>query len=80
MQPCILIIEDESSIAAFGAMLAVLYGILFTLIRLEDYALLTGTVLVFVTLAATMYFTRSIDWYEAVENIPLPNKAAKNER
>ena len=71
--------KDRGRGLSFGAMLAFLYGILFTLIRLEDYALLMGTFLVFVTLAATMYFTRRINWYEAVENIPLSNKVGRNE-
>ena len=73
------VMKDRGRGLSFGAMLAFLYGILFTLIRLEDYALLMGTFLVFVTLAATMYFTRRINWYEAVENIPLSNKVGRNE-
>jgi inner membrane protein len=31
--------------------------------RLEDFALLVGAVVSFLTIAAVMYFTRRIDWY-----------------
>ncbi len=41
-------------------LLAALYTILYSLLKLEDYALLVGTVLLLVILAAVMYFTRHI--------------------
>lgn len=37
-----------------------LYGLLYTMLRLEDYALLAGTVMLLVVLAAMMFFTRNI--------------------
>jgi len=40
-----------------------LYSMIYTLLRLEDYALLVGAVASFVAVATAMYFTRSIDWY-----------------
>jgi inner membrane protein len=46
-----------------GALLAGLYGTLFVLLRLEDYALLAGAVLLFGVLASVMYLTRRVDWY-----------------
>ena len=46
---------------AYG--LAALYGILFLLLRSEDYALLMGSVFLFVLLAALMLGTRRVDWY-----------------
>jgi inner membrane protein len=33
------------------------------LLRLEDYALLLGSVGLFVVLAVVMYLTREVDWY-----------------
>jgi inner membrane protein len=36
------------------------------LMRLEDYALLAGSVAAFVAIAATMWFTRNLDWYGLV--------------
>ena len=40
-----------------------LYGLIYLLMRLEDYALLVGAIASFVAIAAVMYFTRRIDWY-----------------
>jgi inner membrane protein len=42
--------------------LAVQYGFVFTLIQLQDYALLIGSVGLFITLAIVMYFSRKIKW------------------
>lgn len=46
-----------------AAMLMLLYGYLYFVLRLEDYALLVGSLLLFAVLAATMYLTRNIDWF-----------------
>jgi inner membrane protein len=48
---------------AMGTALASLYGFLYLLLRLEDYALLAGSVGLFVLLAIVMFVTRRIDWY-----------------
>ncbi len=50
--------------AAIGALLAALYGGLFVLMGMEDFALLFGSVALFVALGAVMYVTRNIDWYQ----------------
>lgn len=44
--------------------LAGLYGFLYLLLRLEDYALLAGSVGLLVILAAVMFATRRMNWYE----------------
>lgn len=46
-----------------GGLLAALYGYLYVLLRLEDQALLAGSVALFVALAAVMWTTRKVDWY-----------------
>jgi inner membrane protein len=40
-----------------------LYALIYTLLRLEDNALLVGAIASFLAVAAAMYFTRGIDWY-----------------
>ena len=40
-----------------------LYGLIYVLMRLEDYALLVGALASFGAIAAVMWFTRNIDWY-----------------
>jgi inner membrane protein len=46
----------------FGAMLTLLYGVLYGLLSADDYALLMGSILVFGLLAAVMVMTREVDW------------------
>jgi inner membrane protein len=50
--------------ASVLAALATLYGFLYLLLRLEDYALLAGSLALFLILAFVMYVTRRMDWYE----------------
>ena len=44
-------------------MLAVLYGFLYITLSAETYALLAGSVALWVSLGLVMYLTRGIDWY-----------------
>ncbi|GAB6095275.1 cell envelope integrity protein CreD [Desulfatiferula olefinivorans] len=44
--------------------LTVLYGYLFIILQLEDYALIMGSIGLLLILALVMYITRKIDWYE----------------
>lgn len=48
---------------AMAGWLGLLYGLLYVLLSLEDLALLVGSIVVFLALAAVMYFTRGVDWY-----------------
>jgi inner membrane protein len=41
-----------------------LYAFLYVLLRLEDYALVVGSVGLFLILAVLMYVTRRVNWYE----------------
>ena len=54
------------AVIVLGA-LSLLYGLLFMLLREEDYALLVGSMASFAILAVTMFVTRKIDWYQANE-------------
>lgn len=49
--------------AIFGSVLTILYGFTFVLIRLEDTALLIGSIGLFIILALAMYASRKINWY-----------------
>lgn len=53
-----------------------IYGFLFVTLQLADYALLMGGIGLSLILAATMYFTRKINWYKTNSN-PEPNKDAE---
>jgi inner membrane protein len=43
--------------------LLLVYGLLFVLLQMQDYALLLGSLVLFVVLAVVMYLTLKIDWY-----------------
>ncbi|MFY2763314.1 cell envelope integrity protein CreD [Arenimonas sp. MALMAid1274] len=47
----------------FGLGLLGLYGLLYTLLRSEDYALLVGAAVLFLALAGVMVLTRRVDWH-----------------
>jgi inner membrane protein len=46
-----------------GAALTGLYSYLYVLLQAEDYALLLGSIGLFLILALVMYITRKLDWY-----------------
>ena len=50
--------------ASVFAALVTLYGFLYLLLRLEDYALLAGSIGLFLILSVVMFITRRMDWYE----------------
>ena len=51
-------------------MLSVLYAFIFVLIRLEDTALLVGSIGLFLVLAMVMFVSRKINWYAPVSVSP----------
>ena len=62
------------SLAAMVKALAVftmLYALIYTLMRQEDYALLVGSIASFLAIAGTMWMTRKLDWY-GVGRSPAP--------
>jgi inner membrane protein len=56
------------------AIFSLLYALIYLLLRLEDNALLVGAITSFLAVAAAMYFTRRIDWYDS---LPVPGIAAQ---
>jgi inner membrane protein len=51
---------------------ALLYGLIYVLLGLEDQALLVGAIASFVAIAAVMYFTRRMDWYSSAGGVSHP--------
>jgi inner membrane protein len=47
---------------SLAVVLGLSYGVMYLILREDEYALLAGAIISFVTIAATMYFTRNIDW------------------
>jgi inner membrane protein len=53
----------------FGVLLGGVFGILYVLISLEDYALLAGSLTLFGFLALAMVLTRKVDWYQLSDGL-----------
>ena len=60
---CLAILKSPARSAAVGTFIALLYGYLYTLLVNQDYALLAGSLGLFLLLAAIMFLTRKVDWF-----------------
>jgi inner membrane protein len=60
----VFVLDGLKEGAVVGTSTAALYGFLYLLLRLEDYALLAGSLGLFVALALVMLLTRKVNWYE----------------
>lgn len=56
--------QQSKTAAYFTMLLSLLYGFIFILLRLEDTALLVGSIGLFIILAIIMYASRRINWYQ----------------
>ena len=55
-----------------GLLLAALHGYMYTLLQMENYALLAGTIGLFALLILTMIVTRRIDWFSIGDDLVRP--------
>jgi len=69
------VLDDRRRGLVFGGVIALLYGMLYVILRSEDHALLMGALLVFGTLAVVMFTTRRLDWYAVGEQMAALKKA-----
>jgi inner membrane protein len=63
------VLKSVARSIGFTSMLGALYGVLYVLLRSEDYALLMGSLLLFAILALVMIITRKVDWYNIGETL-----------
>ena len=56
------ILKSSKSSALLATILVLLYSYVFTILQLQDYALLMGSLGLFISLAVIMYFSRKIQW------------------
>jgi inner membrane protein len=56
------ILKDKKFPLFIGLSLTALYSFIFVIIQMENYALLVGSIGLFLILGAVMYFSRKIDW------------------
>ncbi len=57
------IFKENRLMALLAGILIILYGFLFVILRSEDYALLIGSIGLFIVLCVIMYLSRKIKWY-----------------
>ena len=58
------ILKSKTVAGLVLGILLILYLFIFTILQLEDYALLIGSVGIFIILSLVMYISRKIDWYD----------------
>ena len=58
-----VVLDSSRRAAVIGVITTMLYVYLYILLRNKDYALLIGSIGLFVVIATIMYLTRQIDWY-----------------
>ncbi len=56
--------KDKKTALGIGTLLAVLYVFVYVLLQLESYALLVGSVGLFIILGIAMFATQKIEWYK----------------
>ena len=57
------VLKHRKPALAFSGGIALLYAVLYGVLQSEDNALLMGTLIMFIALAAVMVLTRRMDWY-----------------
>lgn len=59
------VLSNKKMALLLAGSLTLIYGFIFIIIQIETYALLVGSIGLFVILALTMIFTRKIKWYRS---------------
>ncbi|MBP7653398.1 cell envelope integrity protein CreD [Candidatus Dependentiae bacterium] len=58
------IFQKNKLIVLLAGILVILYGFIYTVLQLEDYALLLGSFGLLIIISLLMYFSRKINWYD----------------
>ncbi|MGI9426010.1 MAG: cell envelope integrity protein CreD [Hyphomicrobiaceae bacterium] len=61
------VVRSLSRGLSLTGVLAVIYGLLYLLLRVEDYAMLIGSIAAFTLLAIVMFATRDVDWSQSAD-------------
>lgn len=59
---------ERKYILRAGLVFLLVYGLLYRLMRMQDFALMLGALTSFVAITGTMYLTRDMDWYGLTQN------------
>lgn len=61
--------KSPKLIVIFAILLIIFYAFIFVIIQQQDYALLIGSIGLFLIIAVLMYFSRKIKWYKEAEKV-----------
>ncbi|MGH1366371.1 MAG: cell envelope integrity protein CreD [Calditrichia bacterium] len=61
------VLGDKLQTIVIAGVLLLLYGYLYIVLQLEDFALLMGSLMLFIVLSVVMYLTRKIDWFNIMK-------------
>ena len=56
------ILQSSKLTTLLAVVLALMYSYIFTILQLQDYSLLLGSIGLFLTLAVIMHFSKKIQW------------------
>ena len=56
------ILQSGKATTILSVVLALVYSYIFSLLQLQDYSLLLGSIGLFISLAVVMYFSRKLQW------------------
>ena len=56
------LLKNKRAAALFAGILSICYVFIFVIIQLEDFALMVGSIALFIIIAVLMYFSRKINW------------------
>ena len=59
--------KDRTIVTSISTMLIAFYGFVYVLLQMEDYSLLLGNFALFLILAAIMFFTRKVNWFDVLK-------------
>lgn len=61
------IFKENKFVLLVTGVLILLYGYMYVILQLQDYALLMGSIGLFIILGLLMYLTRNIDWFSVMK-------------
>ena len=62
------IYKNRGIVVSISSMMILFYGFVYMLLQLQDYSLLLGNIALFLILAAIMFFTRKINWFDVLKS------------
>lgn len=62
------VFKNRNIVFSISSLLIMFYGFIYVLLQLQDYSLLLGNAALFLILAAIMFFTRRVNWFDVLKS------------